>query len=219
MRAGGLGVLGATGMTVAGLQGAVARARELAPDGPVGVNAQLAGPTPATGERARILEVLRPFRRELGLPDEPPELPPADSPVALVEAGLAAGASVITTFDDPAPVAAATRAAGARLLPMVTTVEEARRAVAGGADALIAQGGEAGGHHRQQARARGARRRGHGRRVVERRDHRCARGQPRLDQRDRRVGGLRRLGRGTFSGPRGCARARRSRASAPRAVH
>ena len=146
MRAGGLGVLGATGMTVAGLQGAVARARELAPDGPVGVNAQLAGPTPATGERARILEVLRPFRRELGLPDEPPELPPADSPVALVEAGLAAGASVITTFDDPAPVAAATRAAGARLLPMVTTVEEARRAVAGGADAVIAQGGEAGGH-------------------------------------------------------------------------
>jgi nitronate monooxygenase len=145
-RAGGLGVFGASGLTVAGLEGAMARARELAPDGPLGVNAQLAPPTPATGERARILEVLQPFRRELGLPDEPAELPPAGSPVALVEAGLAAGASVITTFDDPAPVAEATRAAGARLLPMVTTVDEALRAVACGADAVIAQGAEAGGH-------------------------------------------------------------------------
>jgi nitronate monooxygenase len=80
------------------------------------------------------------------LPDEPPELPPADAPIALVEAGLAAGASVITTFDDPAPVAEATRAAGARLVPMVTTVEESRRAVASGADAVIVQGAEAGGH-------------------------------------------------------------------------
>ena len=34
--------------------------------------------------------------------------------------------TVITTFDDPAPVAEATRAAGAQLLPMVTTVDEAR---------------------------------------------------------------------------------------------
>ncbi len=57
----------------------IARARELAPAGPIGVNVQLAQPTPATGERERILEVLRPFRRELGLPDEPPEPVPGDS--------------------------------------------------------------------------------------------------------------------------------------------
>ena len=100
-RAGGLGVFGASGMTVERLERDLARARELAPEGPFGVNVQLAPPTPATGERERILEVLRPFRRELGLPDEPPEPPPAASPVALVEAALAAGASVIATFDDP----------------------------------------------------------------------------------------------------------------------
>jgi nitronate monooxygenase len=145
-RAGGLGVFGATGMTCASLERGMARVRELVPDGPFGVNVQLAPATPATGERARILDVLRPFRRELGLPDDPPELPAPDPPTALVEAALAAGAAVITTFDDPAPVAAATRAAGARLLPMVTTVGEARRALECGADGVIAQGGEAGGH-------------------------------------------------------------------------
>ncbi len=145
-RAGGLGVFGATGMTVASLERAIARARELAPDGPLGVNVQLAPATPATGERAAISEVLKPFRRELGLPDEPSDPPAVDSPVALVECALAVGVEVVTTFDDPAPVAAATRTAGAHLLAMVTTVAEARQAVAGGAAGVIAQGGEAGGH-------------------------------------------------------------------------
>ncbi len=145
-RAGGLGVFGASGMTCAALERDMALVRELVPGGPFGVNAQLAPPTPATGERGCILEVLRPFRQELGLPDEPPEPPKADSAVALIECALAGGAAVITAFDDPAPVAEATRAAGALLLPMVTTVDEARRAVACGADAVIAQGSEAGGH-------------------------------------------------------------------------
>ncbi|HEY3613797.1 MAG TPA: nitronate monooxygenase [Gaiellales bacterium] len=145
-RAGGLGVLAASGLTCAELERDMARVRELVPGGRFGVNAQLAGPTPATGERARIVAVLAPFRRELGLPDEPPEPAPAASAVELIECALAGGAAVITTFDDPAPVAEATHAAGARLLPMVTTVGEARRARACGADGLIAQGGEAGGH-------------------------------------------------------------------------
>jgi nitronate monooxygenase len=145
-RAGGLGVVGASGMTTERLERDLARVRELAPGLAFGVNVQLAPSTPATGDRERIVEVLKPFRRELGLPEEPPELPPAESPVALVEAALAAGAGVIATFDDPAPVAAATRAAGAHLLPLVTTVDEAVRAVASGADAVITQGAEAGGH-------------------------------------------------------------------------
>ena len=145
-RAGGLGVFGASGMTSAALLRDIARARELAPDGPIGVNVQLAQPTPATGERARILEVLAPFRRELGLPDEPPEPVPGESPVALAEAALGAGVEVIATFDDPTPVAEAAKAAGAHLLPLVTTVDEARRAVACGATAVITQGAEAGGH-------------------------------------------------------------------------
>ena len=145
-RAGGLGVFGASGMTSAALLEGIARARELAPEGPIGVNVQLATATPPTGERERILEVLRPFRRELGLPDEPPELPRSEPPAALVEAALGAGVDVISTFDDPAPVADLVRSAGVPLLPMVTTVDEARRAVALGAAGVIAQGGEAGGH-------------------------------------------------------------------------
>jgi nitronate monooxygenase len=128
--AGGLGVFGASGMTCAGIEAAIARARELT-DGPFGVNAQLASATPATGERERILAVVQPFRHELGLPDEPPEPPEPDGPEALIEAALAAGATVVTTFDDPAPIVAATASAGARLLAMVTTVDEAVRAVAG----------------------------------------------------------------------------------------
>ena len=144
--AGGLGVFGASGMTCSALERDMARVRELVPDAPFGVNAQLASATPATGERARILEVMRPFRRELGLPDEPPEPARPDPPAALIECALAGGARVIATFDDPAPVADATRAAGARLVAMVTTADEARRAVASGAEAVIAQGSEAGGH-------------------------------------------------------------------------
>jgi len=145
-RAGGLGVFGASGMTCEALERDLARARELAPDGPIGINAQLAPPTPATGEREGILAVMLPFRRELGLPDEPPEPAKADPPAALIECALAAGASTVTTFDDPAPIVDATRAAGARLVAMVTTAAEARRAVALGAEAVIAQGSEAGGH-------------------------------------------------------------------------
>ena len=145
-RAGGLGVLAASSLTCERLERDMARVRELAPGRPFGVNAQLAGPTPATGERARILAVLAPFRRELGLPEEPPAPPAAATAVELIECALAGGAAVITTFDDPAPVADATRAAGAQLLAMVTTVAEARRARECGADGLIAQGAEAGGH-------------------------------------------------------------------------
>ena len=145
-RAGGLGVFGASGMTCAALERDMARMRELAPDGPFGVNAQLAPPTVATGERARILEVMLPFRRELGLPDEPPEPTKPDPPAALIECALAGGAAVVTTFDDPGPVADAARAAGARLVAMVTMADEARRALASGAEAVIAQGSEAGGH-------------------------------------------------------------------------
>ena len=94
-RSGGLGVFGATGMTCDALEQAFARARVLAGDGPIGVNAQLAPPTTPTGERERILEVLRPFRRELGLSDDPPVLSAPARPEELIETALRAGASVI----------------------------------------------------------------------------------------------------------------------------
>jgi nitronate monooxygenase len=145
-RAGGLGVLGVTGMTADAVSAAVREARREAGGGAIGVNVQLAPRTPATGDPEAINQLLAPFRAELGLPRHPSDPPAADPPQALVDAALAAGAAVVSTFDDPAPVVAATRAAGARLVCMVTTTTEALAVVAAGADVVIAQGGEAGGH-------------------------------------------------------------------------
>jgi len=145
-RAGGLGVLGLTGTTTAAAAEATRAAIERAGGAPVGANAQLAARSPATGDRERILAVLAPFRAELGLPPDPAPPPPADAPLALLEASVAAGARTITTFEDPTPAIALAREAAIPLLAMVTTVAEARRAVAAGADAVIAQGSEAGGH-------------------------------------------------------------------------
>lgn len=145
-RAGGLGVLGISGVTRAAAAAMVEEARVAGDGGPVGVNAQVAPPTAPTCDEAALLEVLRPFRRELGLPEEPPARPPADPPVELVGAALEAGASVVTTFGDPGPVAALAAGAGVPLLAMVTTRAEALRAVEVGAQAVIAQGSEAGGH-------------------------------------------------------------------------
>ena len=145
-RAGGLGVLGLSGMTVAAAADATRRAIALAGGAPIGANAQLAPRSPATGERARIMEVLAPFRAELGLPPDPALPEPAPSGRELLEAALDAGAAVVTTFEDPAPAIEPARAAGAPLLAMVTTPEEALAAVAAGAAGVIAQGSESGGH-------------------------------------------------------------------------
>jgi nitronate monooxygenase len=145
-RAGGLGVLGLSGMTVAAAVESTRAAIAHAGGGPIGVNAQLAPPSPATGELARIAAVLAPIRAELGLPSEPLPRPPAAPALELLEAALGAGASAITTFEDPGPAAALARATDSPLLAMVTTPEEALAAVSAGADGVIAQGSEAGGH-------------------------------------------------------------------------
>jgi nitronate monooxygenase len=145
-RSGGLGVLGISGMSRDAAGAAVAAARRLADGAPIGVNAQVAPPVPATGDERAILAVLQPFRRELGLPDEPPAPPAADPPARLIDVALEAGAAVVTTFGDPAPVHDAVRRAGVPLLVMVTTAGEAAAVARAGADGVIAQGSEAGGH-------------------------------------------------------------------------
>ena len=146
-RAGGLGVFGAMGMTADALRADVARALELGGP-PVGVNVLLAPPE-EHGDPAALQAFLAPFREELGLPAEPgpPDGPRPDSPLALVEAGLEAGATVVSgALGDPAPLAELARDAGAPLISMVTSVEEARAHAAAGADVIVAQGAEAGGH-------------------------------------------------------------------------
>lgn len=145
-RSGGLGVLGLTGMTVEAAARATRAAIARAGGGSVGVNAQLAPRSPATGDPGRIAAVLAGFRAELGLPPEDESATSPAAPLALLETGVAAGASVITTFEDPAPAIPLARRAGIPLLAMVTTPHEARRAVEAGADGVIAQGSEAGGH-------------------------------------------------------------------------
>jgi nitronate monooxygenase len=146
-RAGGLGLFGAMGMTADGLAAAVRAARALADEAPVGVNVQLAPRTPGRGDPDAVRRVLDGFRAELGLPPGAATTAAAAGPEQLVEAGLAAGARVVSAaLGDPASLAPIARRVGVPLLAMVSSVEEARRSVHAGADVLIAQGGEAGGH-------------------------------------------------------------------------
>ena len=146
-RSGGAGIFGATGMTRAAIGAAVEQALALGGP-PVGVNVQLAPPSPGPGDAAATERYLAPLLAELGVErgsvEEPP---PADPPLALVEAALGAGATIVSAaLGDPAPLAPLARAADAPVVAMVSTVDEARRSVASGADVLIAQGAEAGGH-------------------------------------------------------------------------
>jgi nitronate monooxygenase len=145
-RAGGLGVLGLSGMSLDAAVQATRAAVALADGAPVGANVQLAPASPATGDRERIAAALAPFRVELGLPPEPAARPATPSSLELLEAALEAGATVVTTFEDPAAAISLAREAGAPLLSMVTTPEEALHAITAGANGVIAQGSESGGH-------------------------------------------------------------------------
>lgn len=144
--AGGLGAFGAAGMSAESLAAAVRRARELT-DAPVGVNVLLAPPTEPDPRGRDPHEALAPLRRALGMAGDPPSPPPASPAAELVQAGLEAGAHVLSVaMGDPASVVPAARAAGVPLVASATTVADAERAVASGADAIVAQGAEAGGH-------------------------------------------------------------------------
>jgi nitronate monooxygenase len=146
-RAGGLGSFGVMGMSAEAVRADVRRALELG-GAPVAVNVLLAPPEPA-GDADAMRALLAPFRERLGLPidPQPPVGPPPDPPLALVEAALEAGATVVSgALGDPSPLVPLARDAGAPLMSMVTTVDEARAHAAAGADVIVAQGAEAGGH-------------------------------------------------------------------------
>jgi len=147
-RAGGLGVFGLAGMGTDAVTRAVSRAVALADGAPVGVNVLISPEVPRPGaDPALVAEVLAPMRRRMGLPHPPAAGAAPATPVELVQAGLNAGAAVVTTgLGDPSAVAPLARAAGAPLMAMVSTVDDARRATGAGADVVVAQGSEAGGH-------------------------------------------------------------------------
>ena len=144
--AGGLGTFGLAGMTTDAVRDAVGRACALTAN-PIAVNVLVAPATPADPAGLDPAVALAPQRRELGLPATPAPGRPAASPAELVEAGLAAGARVVSVgLGDPSQVRDLARAARAPLIAMASSVDDAVRAVAAGAEIIVAQGSEAGGH-------------------------------------------------------------------------
>jgi nitronate monooxygenase len=125
--AGGLGVLGASGMPPDALRAEARRTRAMT-DRPFGVNIIIAEDAEADIEEDRA------FVR------------------AQIAAAAQAGASAAVLFwGDPAPFVADAHAAGAAVLIQVGSVAEAQAAADAGVDAVIAQGREAGGHVRGTA--------------------------------------------------------------------
>lgn len=144
-RAGGLGMLGVTGLTADRVREDVQRALQLGATA-LAVNVQIAPSAPTGTSAEAIAGVLAPFCDELGISSEA-AAPKGDAPLELAAAALDAGATVVSgALGDPTGLAALARSAGAPLVVMVSTAEEARASVAAGADVVVAQGMEAGGH-------------------------------------------------------------------------
>ncbi len=145
--AGGLGTFGLTAMSVEAAAAAV-RAGP-GPDRRADRRERAGGAAHAPGppRAATRVAALRAFRRELGLPDEPPAPPRQATPRELVAASLEAGAGAVSVgLGDPGDVHDLARDAGVPLIAMASRVDDAVRCARSGADVVVAQGAEAGGH-------------------------------------------------------------------------
>ena len=164
--AGGLGVMGGTGMEVEALRGRIRRVRELT-DKPFGVDLLLpvvTGSVDTGGSRERPESQFEAVRRqyprhaafvdtlidEFGLEKaDPPE--PGETGLALarkqVEMILEEDVAVFAAaLGDPAWVVPMAREKGVKVMGLVGSVRNAHRQVAAGVDIIVAQGTEAGGH-------------------------------------------------------------------------
>ena len=164
--AGGLGVMGGTGMEVEALRGRIRRVRELT-DRPFGVDLLLpvvTGSVESGGDRARPESQFEAVRRqyprhaafvdtlidEFGLEKaDPPK--PGETGLALarkqVEMILEEDVAVFAAaLGDPAWVVPMAREKGVKVMGLVGSVRNAHRQVAAGVDIIVAQGTEAGGH-------------------------------------------------------------------------
>jgi nitronate monooxygenase len=144
---GALGMLGAAYLTPGQITESIEAIRERS-EGAFGVNLFCAGDAPAEWpDPAPMLNLLRPYHAELGLPE--PEAPAAiaDTFDAQLDAVLAAGVSIVGfTFGVPTPeTMARLKRHDALVMATATTVEEARLLEAAGIDVIVAQGSEAGG--------------------------------------------------------------------------
>ena len=164
--AGGLGVMGGTGMKVEELRGRIRRVRELT-DKPFGVDLLLpvvTGSVDTSGgggqPESQFDAVRRQYPRHAAFVDtlieefgleraDPPE--PGETGLALarkqvdmiMEEDVAVFAAAL---GDPAWVVPMAREKGVKVMGLVGSVRNAHRQVAAGVDIIVAQGTEAGGH-------------------------------------------------------------------------
>ena len=164
--AGGLGVMGGTGMEVEALRGRIRRVRELT-DKPFGVDLLLpvvTGSVDTSGgsgqPESQFDAVRRRYPRHAAFVDtlieefgleraDPPE--PGETGLALarkqVEMILEEDVAVFAAaLGDPAWVVPMAREKGVKVMGLVGSVRNAHRQVAAGVDIIVAQGTEAGGH-------------------------------------------------------------------------
>ncbi|WP_371879498.1 NAD(P)H-dependent flavin oxidoreductase [Nannocystis punicea] len=146
--AGGLGSLGCAYMTEAQIEAAAVKLRTLTSQ-PFALNLFVRADAPSDpSAAARVSPILGEFRRELGLPAEPPPGPPTPQFEDQLEAVLRARPAVFS-FTFGAPTREQIKALHARSIAVIgtaTTVEEAVVLASLDVDAVCAQGSEAGGH-------------------------------------------------------------------------
>jgi nitronate monooxygenase len=147
--AGGLGSFAAAGSAPAGLEEEAAALRSAADGRPFAINLfVLRDAAPDTAGARRAMELLAPWRAELGLP--PQALPNRFAePFADQFAALLRAAPPVASFTFGVLTAEEVAALHARdcwVIGTATTVAEALAWQAAGADAICAQGFEAGGH-------------------------------------------------------------------------
>ena len=164
--AGGLGVMGGTGMEVEELRGRIRRVRELT-DKPFGVDLLLpvvTGSVDTSGgggqPESQFDAVRRQYPRHAAFVDtlieefgleraDPPELGETGLALArkqvdmILEEDVAVFAAAL---GDPAWVVPMAREKGVKVMGLVGSVRNAHRQVAAGVDIIVAQGTEAGGH-------------------------------------------------------------------------
>ncbi|MBW1596970.1 nitronate monooxygenase family protein [Streptomyces sp. JJ38] len=152
--AGGLGGYGAHILTPDDITATV-KALHAATDGPFAVNLWVPQEgeetRPSAAETARHLERLRPYYRELGIPE--PDLGPESGPpvpgfAEQLDALLAASPPAVSFVMGVPPREAVDRARrqGTVVIGTATTVAEAEALEAGGVDVVVASGADAGGH-------------------------------------------------------------------------
>ncbi|HSF51945.1 MAG TPA: nitronate monooxygenase [Nitrososphaeraceae archaeon] len=151
--AGGLGLLGATSLSLEDLSQNIKKIKCLT-NRPFGINLLLAGPETDSADQLNIQHFLDTFRKELDIELKEESI---NKKIVLPKLSLSEKIKIIVEEEkvpllsfglgDPRPLVKQIHDANdTKIMAMVTTVEEAIQVVENGADIVMAQGAEAGGH-------------------------------------------------------------------------